>query len=52
VDAQDLYNYQMSLQELEKMRVDGKWVDADGKAAEGQFVRPPRGHLVLVFVHL
>lgn len=32
----DLYNFQVSLQELEAMRVDGKFVDAEGNKPEGQ----------------
>lgn len=26
----DLWNYQLSLQEIDKMRINGKWVDSDG----------------------
>ncbi|CAH7688472.1 hypothetical protein BY996DRAFT_6949290 [Phakopsora pachyrhizi] len=33
----DLYNFQVSLQELDAMRVDGKFVDAEGNKPEGQF---------------
>ncbi|KNZ55097.1 hypothetical protein VP01_276g17 [Puccinia sorghi] len=35
----DLYNFQVSLQELDAMRVDGKFVDAEGNKPEGQLVR-------------
>jgi hypothetical protein len=35
----DLYNFQVSLQEIDHMRVDGKFVDAEGNKAEGQTVR-------------
>ncbi|EJF64213.1 hypothetical protein BD309DRAFT_910291 [Dichomitus squalens] len=34
----DLWNYSLSLQEIDKMRVDGKFVDADGNRPEGQYV--------------
>ncbi|KDR80588.1 hypothetical protein GALMADRAFT_240905 [Galerina marginata CBS 339.88] len=34
----DLWNYSLSLQEIDKMRVDGKFVDADGNRPPGQFV--------------
>lgn len=34
----DLYNYSLSLQEIDKMRVDGKFVDADGNRPPGQYV--------------
>ncbi|WVO25202.1 uncharacterized protein IAS62_006592 [Cryptococcus decagattii] len=33
----DLYNYAMSLREIDAMRVDGKFVDAAGNKAEGQY---------------
>ncbi|WWD22833.1 hypothetical protein CI109_107327 [Kwoniella shandongensis] len=33
----DLYNYALSLREIDTMRVDGKFVDAEGNKAEGQF---------------
>nr|ODN88990.1 hypothetical protein L203_02396 [Cryptococcus depauperatus CBS 7841]ODO02199.1 hypothetical protein L204_00926 [Cryptococcus depauperatus CBS 7855] len=33
----DLYNYVLSLREIDTMRVDGKFVDADGNKAEGQY---------------
>ncbi|WVQ85227.1 hypothetical protein IAT38_007392 [Cryptococcus sp. DSM 104549] len=33
----DLYNYSLSLREIDLMRVDGKFVDADGNKAEGQY---------------
>lgn len=35
----DLWNYSLSLQEIDKMRVDGKFVDAEGHAPVGQYVR-------------
>jgi hypothetical protein len=34
----DLFNYSVSLQEIDKMRVDGKFVDADGNRPAGQYV--------------
>ncbi|WVF66310.1 hypothetical protein IAT40_001050 [Kwoniella sp. CBS 6097] len=33
----DLYNYALSLREIDQMRVDGKFVDSDGNKAEGQY---------------
>lgn len=36
--SQDLYNYQMALQELDGMRVDGKFRDSEGNVPEGQLV--------------
>lgn len=32
----DLYNFQLSLAEIDGMRVDGKFVDAEGHKPEGQ----------------
>ena len=37
----DLYNYSLSLQEIDKMRIDGKFVDADGNRPPGQYVSSP-----------
>ncbi len=34
----DLWNYTRSLQEIDKMRVDGKFVDSDGNKPQGQYV--------------
>jgi hypothetical protein len=34
----DLYNYAQALREIENMRVDGVFVDAEGNKAEGQYV--------------
>ncbi|KAG1887774.1 hypothetical protein F4604DRAFT_1718324 [Suillus subluteus] len=34
----DLYNYSMSLQEIDKMRIDGKFVDTEGNRPPGQYV--------------
>jgi hypothetical protein len=34
----DLWNYSLSLQEIDKMRVDGKFVDSDGNRPGGQYV--------------
>lgn len=34
----DLWNYSLSLQEIDKMRIDGKFVDADGNSPMGQYV--------------
>jgi len=37
-------SYAMSLREIDSMRVDGKFVDANGEKAEGQYVRLPNLH--------
>lgn len=34
----DLWNYSLSLQEIDKMRIDGKFVDAEGNRPKGQYV--------------
>ncbi|KAF8317124.1 hypothetical protein DL93DRAFT_2134531 [Clavulina sp. PMI_390] len=34
----DLYNYSQSLKEIDKLRVDGKFVDTDGNKPGGQYV--------------
>lgn len=34
----DLYNYQMALQEIDRMRVDGKFRDSEGNTPKGQIV--------------
>ena len=34
----DLYNFQVSLQEIDRMRVDGKFVDSEGRKPHGQRV--------------
>ncbi|KAL4065942.1 hypothetical protein J3A83DRAFT_336833 [Scleroderma citrinum] len=34
----DLYNYSLSLQEIDKLRIDGKFVDAEGNRPPGQYV--------------
>jgi Protein of unknown function (DUF2408) len=34
----DLWNYTLSLQEIDKMRVDGKFKDLDNNAPPGQYV--------------
>ena len=34
----DLWNYSLSLQEIDKMRVDGKFVDSEGNRPSGQYV--------------
>jgi hypothetical protein len=34
----DLWNYSLSLQEVDKMRIDGKFVDSEGKQPAGQYV--------------
>jgi hypothetical protein len=34
----DLWNYSLSLQEIDRMRVDGKFVDAEGNRPRGQYV--------------
>lgn len=35
----DLYSYSLSLQEIDKLRIDGKFVDAEGNRPSGQYVR-------------
>ena len=35
----DLFNYSLSLQEIDNMRVDGKFVDSEGNQPGGQYVR-------------
>ncbi|KAI9461428.1 hypothetical protein HD554DRAFT_2028092 [Boletus coccyginus] len=34
----DLYSYSLSLQEIDKMRIDGKFMDAEGNRPPGQYV--------------
>jgi len=34
----DLWNYSLSLQEIDKMRVDGKFVDSEGNRPGGQYI--------------
>jgi hypothetical protein len=34
----DLWNYSLSLQEIDKMRIEGKFVDSDGNRPPGQYV--------------
>lgn len=34
----DLWNYSLSLQEIDKMRIDGKFVDQEGNRPPGQYV--------------
>jgi len=34
----DLWNYSLSLQEIDKMRVDGKFIDSEGNRPPGQYV--------------
>jgi hypothetical protein len=34
----DLWNYSLSLQEIDKMRIDGKFVDSEGNRPAGQYV--------------
>jgi hypothetical protein len=36
----DLWTYSLSLQEIDKMRVDGKFVDSEGNRPTGQYVSP------------
>lgn len=40
----DLWNYSLSLQEIDKMRVDGKFVDSEGNRPAGQYVSLPFEH--------
>ena len=35
----DLWNYENALRDIDKMRVDGKFVDRDGNKPQGQYVR-------------
>lgn len=35
----DLFNYTISLQEIDRMRVDGAFVDSEGNKPSGQYVR-------------
>ena len=41
----DLWNYSLSLQEIDKMRVDGKFVDSEGNRPAGQYA----SHLQIFF---
>jgi hypothetical protein len=34
----DLWNYQVTLKEIDRLRVDGKFVDSEGKQPEGQLI--------------
>ena len=34
----DLWNYSLSLQEIDKMRIDGKFLDSEGNRPAGQYV--------------
>ena len=34
----DLWNYSLSLQEIDKMRIEGKFMDSEGNRPEGQYV--------------
>lgn len=42
----DLWNYSLSLQEIDKMRIDGKFVDLEGNQPGGQYVSDFRLSLV------
>lgn len=42
----DLWNYSLSLQEIEKMRVDGKFVDSEGNKPPGQYVSSHTGRML------
>lgn len=35
----DLWNYENALRDIDKMRVDGKFVDSEGNKPQGQYVR-------------
>ncbi|THH19251.1 hypothetical protein EW146_g1894 [Bondarzewia mesenterica] len=37
----DLWNYSLSLQEIDKMRIDGKFMDSEGNQPAGQYVGYP-----------
>jgi len=41
----DLWNYSLSLREIDKMRVDGKFVDAEGNRPTGQYVSSNRAYM-------
>jgi len=48
----DLWNYSLSLQEVDKMRIEGKFVDSDGNQPSGQYVRfLQTAHLLLCPPH-
>jgi hypothetical protein len=51
----DLWNYSLSLQEVDKMRIDGKFVDSEGNQPAGQYVRlastPRQFHTAWVLTH-
>jgi NTP pyrophosphatase (non-canonical NTP hydrolase) len=40
----DLWNYSLSLQEIDKMRIDGKFVDSEGNRPAGQYVSSSNCH--------
>jgi NTP pyrophosphatase (non-canonical NTP hydrolase) len=44
----DLWNYSLSLQEVDKMRIEGKFVDSEGDQPSGQYVRFLKSSLTLV----
>lgn len=44
----DLWNYSLSLQEIDRMRVDGKFVDSDGNRPAGQYV----SYQLILMMHL
>jgi Protein of unknown function (DUF2408) len=46
----DLWNYSLSLQEIDKMRIDGKFVDSEGNRPSGQYVS--RFAIAQVNIHL
>ncbi|TFY68214.1 hypothetical protein EVJ58_g1145 [Rhodofomes roseus] len=48
----DLWNYSLSLQEIDKMRVDGKFVDAEGNRPSGQYVRLTVRRISWLFTHI
>lgn len=41
----DLWNYSLSLQEIDKMRIDGKFVDSEGNRPSGQYVSKHAGRV-------
>ncbi len=40
MNNQPFHSYAQALREIENMRVDGVFVDAEGNKAEGQYVSP------------
>jgi hypothetical protein len=45
----DLWNYSLSLQEVDKMRIEGKFTDSEGNRPTGQYVRF-HGSFITIFL--